>query len=527
MSIYQTTEYDYDDLYDWYSIQYTIENDVVIRTRATYDANYEIFSEFENGILVQEYTTGDGAFDALGYEYRFVQFDSTGVTTSRLTGYPDDLSVSETFENGIRTETKITDGIYGDNVQPWTEIVLTYDATGTNIVSRTTTYDDGTILTDGFGDFGGLRSETIFDLDQTKNWLSQDKHYDYNGDLEYRRIDYDNGIVRQDFYEGGQRFATAKTDNVYSNNDGIKSWTYIASEFDADGKLAARTTQYDNGVLKTEAWEGGLRISFLQEDTENAKNWITITRSYDENGVIARQDIDYDNGDVTVNLYTDGARTQRLQLDGNDSSSWLVQVTDWGPEGKTVTRYNSVEEIPVDIFPYFDGLEPPVQLTEMVLDFNDGMDILNGWTTLDDTFVVDVGQGESGLQGRVMTNEYGGATEQDADLEAFNSWGATVGFEMVDGGDFDFASISLANASKSDTQYIPEYKWANQVTINGYNDGVLVDQMLIDLTFDHVTHDVGFEGIDRLELVASGGGVTNQYVENAGWFSMDDLTFLA
>jgi hypothetical protein len=49
----------------------------------------------------------------------------------------------------------------------------------------------------------------------------------------------------------------------------------------------------------------------------------------------------------------------------------------------------------------------------------------------------------------------------------------------------------------------------------------------IDLTFDHVTHDLNWEGIDHIEFVASGGTITNDYVENAGWLSMDDLVFIA
>lgn len=48
----------------------------------------------------------------------------------------------------------------------------------------------------------------------------------------------------------------------------------------------------------------------------------------------------------------------------------------------------------------------------------------------------------------------------------------------------------------------------------------------IDLTFDHVTHVLDWQDLDQIEFVASGGGITNDHVENAGWFSMDDLVFL-
>ena len=63
--------------------------------------------------------------------------------------------------------------------------------------------------------------------------------------------------------------------------------------------------------------------------------------------------------------------------------------------------------------------------------------------------------------------------------------------------------------------------------INGYSDDALLLSVEIDLTFDHVTHNLNWQGLDRIKFVASGGGITNEHVENAGWFSTDDLSFLA
>lgn len=171
----------------------------------------------------------------------------------------------------------------------------------------------------------------------------------------------------------------------------------------------------------------------------------------------------------------------------------------------------------------FEEIIPP---TTYVLDFNNGLRLGDGDATLVGDFVAHVSQGEHDIQGLIMPYDY----EQgagDPDLEAFNSWGATVGFSRADGDVFDFARLSLANTSKQVPENIPEYKWANSVEITGYNDGVAIASRSIDLTFEHVVHDLGFEGIDYLEIRASGGGISNGHVQNAGWFSMDDLTFIA
>jgi len=230
--------------------------------------------------------------------------------------------------------------------------------------------------------------------------------------------------------------------------------------------------------------------------TADIKNWNTVTSTY-EAGQISEKTVLLDNGDVNISLYEGGARTQLIQYDGAEA----------------------------DILSFFPDLAPEIERTEQVLDFNDGQRLTDGDVVLDGTFALDVSKGQHNIQGALTAYEYGGENA-DADKEAFNSWGATVGFSKVDEDEFDFGSLSLANSSKADTTNIPESNWANKVTINGYNDEVLVQSIEIDLTFEHVTHDLGWTGIDNIEFVASGGGITNDHVENAGWFSMDDLVFL-
>ncbi|MDA7967279.1 hypothetical protein, partial [Ruegeria sp.] len=363
--------------------------------------------------------------------------------------------------------------------------------------------------------------KTVQDFLQTKSWDTIDTFFDLNGNKTAKTTTYDNGIVKHQTWEDGQRSSTTRTDE----ND-VKSWDTINTIFDESGNKSEKTTIYDNGVVKHETWSDGQRVSISKTDEQDAKSWDTITNTY-QDGQLSERRVEKDNGDVTVTLYADGIRSQKLQLDGDDSASWVLKVTSY-PEagGKEVVVYEAVEDIPETFFQYFPELTPPIALDEFVLDFNDGTRIKDGDQVLDGAFIASVSKGGNNFDGTLTPYEYGGSTP-DTDLEAFNSWGATVGFSKADGEEFNFNSVSLANASKSDTTHIPESNWANQVTINAYNDDVLVHSTQIDLTFDHVTHEFDWTGIDYIEFVASGGEITNDHVENAGWFSMDDLSFFA
>ena len=515
MARYQTTEFDTENQFDWASIQYTIEDDVVVATRTTFDAGYEVFGTYEDGVLRQEFYVGTD--EALGFDNRFIDYDANGIMTERGTVYPDSIRVTETFQNGVPNEILIQDGFFGDGAKPWNQIVLRYDASG-NIVGRTITNDNGTRTVEAFapGHFS-----TVQDFLQTKSWDRIDTFFDVNGETTGRTTTYDNGIVKQETWTDGQRSNVTQTDG-----SDIKSWETISTSFDGSGKKSEKTTTYDNGVVKHEIWSNGQRVSISQTGELDAKSWDSITTTY-QDGQISERRLEKDNGDVTVTLYADGKRSDVLQLDGDDSASWALKVTSYpDAAGKEISLYEKVEDIPESLFQYFPELTAPDPLEEFVLDFNDGTRINDSDQVLNGAFIASVSKGQSNTDGILTPYEYGGSNP-DPDLEAFNSWGATVGFSKSDGEEFNFNSVSLANASRSDTTYIPESNWANQVTINAYNGDELVHSAEVDLTFDHVTHEFDWRDIDHVEFVASGGEITNDHVENAGWFSMDDLSFFA
>ncbi len=206
MARYQTTEFDTENQFDWASIQYTIEDDVVVATRTTFDAGYEVFGTYEDGVLRQEFYVGTE--EALGFDNRFIDYDANGIMTERGTVYPDSIRVTETFQNGVPNEILIQDGFFGDGAKPWDQIVLRYDASG-NIIGRTITNDNGARTVEAFapGHFS-----TVQDFLQTKSWDRIDSFFDVNGETNGRTTTYDNGIVKQETWADGQHSNVTQTD---------------------------------------------------------------------------------------------------------------------------------------------------------------------------------------------------------------------------------------------------------------------------------------------------------------------------
>lgn len=513
-----------DNLEPWSRFTTAFEPDGdVASLQYAYDDGSSLFETFTDGVqsLKLEKFPDVVGFDSL----RVVQtnFDANGTVDRKVIGFHDERpTVFEYYTDGaLHTIVMDDKGNGGAGVKPWQIFQRNFDTETAELTGRYFRFDNGTTKSETYEN-GTLTSVKQTDRDDAVNWDTIQSSYDAVGQLAMRTTVYDNGEARVDTFIEGVRATTDRQDA-----DDAFSWDNIQVFFDENSKLNTRETTYDNGVIKTENFDGGVRISTTQTDINDAKNWDTITTTF-EDGKPSEKRVELDNEDITLTFYTDGKRTQTVQYDGNDSVSWIIRVIDYPPEGgRDVTKYSGLEDIPADVLALFPEIAPPITTTEYVLDFNDQGSLADGYLVMDDTFELSIGQGKYNIHGQLISNEYGGATQQDDDLEAFNSWGATIGFEKVDADEFEFASVSLANSSRSDTTNSQESNWANTVTINGFNDGVLVQTVDVDLTFDHVTHDLNWAGVDQIAFVASGGGITNDFVENAGWFSMDDLVFIA
>jgi len=97
------------------------------------------------------------------------------------------------------------------------------------------------------------------------------------------------------------------------------------------------------------------------------------------------------------------------------------------------------------------------------------------------------------------------------EMFAFNAFGTMAG--LSGGSAFDFEGVYLAGWTQSDAEW---YANAHTVTINGYNNGTLVDTYGAQLTLGAMTYfNVAMNNVDQLEFSGDSGR----------WFLMDNFTY--
>lgn len=96
---------------------------------------------------------------------------------------------------------------------------------------------------------------------------------------------------------------------------------------------------------------------------------------------------------------------------------------------------------------------------------------------------------------------------------AFNGYGTSA--SLSDGSDFNFNGAYLTGWLNYDAEW---YANAHTVTIEGYNNGTLVDTYVANLVLGTMTYfNVSMNGVDQLTFTTDGGR----------WFVMDDFTYNA
>ncbi|PJI91851.1 hypothetical protein BC777_0692 [Yoonia maricola] len=365
MTLQQSTIFDTNDEFSWESIQTTVDTDtgLVVSTRTLFDIGNEVIATFENGILVRDINLG--TIETVGFTNRFTEYDMSGQPTSIGTVYADDLRVTESFENGIRTQTLLQDGFFGDGAKPWAEITLTHDAEG-NIATRTTKLDNGLISLDIF--LQGV-SETRYDYSQTKNWDFIDTTFDGNGARISENVVYDNGVVQMTDFSDGVRISSERDDIA-----DVFSWETITTLFDFGGAISERETIFDDGVTKFEEFDNGIRTSMTQFDNVGfdgvpapdggAKTWQEIYTSYDENGEIDTRETIFDDGVTKFEEFDNGVRASTTQFDNvgfdgvpapdGGAKTWQEIYTSYDENGEIDTR-ETVFDNGVTKFEEFDN----------------------------------------------------------------------------------------------------------------------------------------------------------------------------
>ena len=235
------------------------------------------------------------------------------------------------------------------------------------IDSIDTIYDDGVVKYELFEN--GVRVQTFQDdnLDEfgeapadggAKSWTSIQTNYTETGQIADRETRYDDGVVKFEDFENGVRSRTFQDDNLDEFGEapadgGAKSWTSIQTNYDETGQIAQQSILYDNGVEATKEYENGMLQFDVREDVADEFEWNLITTTYEGGERVAKQ-TQYDNLDSLTQIFDDKMRVAQIEMDGDNSDSWAFEVTEFGLDGATVATYDSFEELPEEFAIYFD-----------------------------------------------------------------------------------------------------------------------------------------------------------------------------
>lgn len=345
-----------DDTEAWTSLSTEFNaQGTVIATYTTYDDGRMREQRFDGNQLKAEFITyPDGRIESVSTIY------VDGVLERKFVDFSDGTTYQEEFTDGVRdtrfTSDRPTDDA-PDGAKPWSAITTRYDTATGDVTEKSTSNDDGTSKLELFED-GTRTTTTQTDNDDVKNWTSIETIFDEDGVIASRETLLDNGIVRQQLFEDGVRSETIQLDNVDGSgasapDGGAKAWQEIYTSFDSDGVITGRETVLDDGVIKLEQFEGGIRSFKVELDNVQgfgdtapdggAKSWQEIYTTYDSAGAISERDTVFDNGVTKLEFFIDGVRSNTTQLDNVDGSgapapdggakSWQEIYTTFDSEG--------------------------------------------------------------------------------------------------------------------------------------------------------------------------------------------------
>jgi len=290
-------------------------------------------------------------------------YDAAGQMAGRITTLDNGIVREESFANGVRVHLRQTDTAPGDagaGVKLWDTIDTYYDANG-DMAARLTQYDTGIVREEEFD--AGTRTRLV-QMDNpedafgtgVKAWDRIETYYDEDGLIGARITTYDDGRVRQDSFENGVRTSTEIQDNAFGSGESQYAWTAINISYDQNGKIAEKSTIYDDGRVRQDRYEDGVRTETTIEDRFlfNGGNydWDTQHLEFAADGSIVSRDVSYDDGDAVQTIYEDGVLVARSEFDGDGSEAWLGRMTTFDEEGAVVSRqtYASQSELPEDFF---------------------------------------------------------------------------------------------------------------------------------------------------------------------------------
>ena len=434
---------DVNDAVSWTEIQTTYDQlGLMVERLTVYDDQSIMHETFEFGQRSNTYRSDEA--DAYSWSQIVTDYDWAGQISKRVTDYDDGSHTYEEFLDGQRTMMHQTDVTDAKN---WETISTDYDLDG-RLINRMINYDDGTYTYESFID-GQRSSMSKADALNVKNWETIGIQYDEAGKISHRLTDYDDGTFKFEQFENGLRTSTYQSDNLVDHVDppedgGAKNWETIETQYDEAGNVSSRLTDYDDGIVKFEQFENGVRsrthLADNLVDPENppedggVKNWETIDTRYDEAGKISSRLTEYDDGTVTYELFEDGVRTSTYQSDNfvdhvdppvnGGAKNWETIETFYDESGnvaqKVVTYDNGSEA--------FTAYENGVRHLTLFEDTEDAFDWDFKFTNYDENGKVSARSTvqDNGDEMALFYEEQALMARVDIDGDGSHSWGAKL-----------------------------------------------------------------------------------------------------
>ncbi len=322
MPLSTSITFDENDVYNWFSIETTIITEIghVFSRIITYDDGSIKEQEFdETGAL--SYMFQSDPNNAFAWETIETIYDYASSSLSeRVIVYDNGNTTEQTFNAGVITNSLLVDN--GDDYD-WSWIDSSYDQNG-QISERELLYDNGVFTTQLF-DAGTITFSLSVDVDDfySDAWDVVTLFYS-DGELSERQTRYDNGSFKVEVFADGTLSETVQIDDYFGAGNAY-DWSRIDTTYDQSGLIQYRETVFDNGVMKYEEFENGIRtemtqldgFSYSEEPLDGGANaWQQIYTAYDQSSLIEYRETVFDNGVLKYEEFENGTRTEMTQLDG-------------------------------------------------------------------------------------------------------------------------------------------------------------------------------------------------------------------
>ncbi len=331
-----------------------------IETRYEVDGSIaEKFTILDNGIYklenfedgqrrrVEQFDNPEGSGNAKSWDRIETDFSADGTIEYKTTFYDNGIIHDLRYESGVQAELVQYDNPQdgpGGGAKSWDRIETRYDSNGA-IAEKVTFNDNGVIVQQAYQN-GVIAQSIQMDNPQggstasVKSWDRIETNFDETGQRVDKVTFFDNGIIREEYYNAGQRVFMNETDNPQNPDQSAASWSNRQTEYEADGTIAFRLTEFDDGRLREETFENGkLKQSVTLDNPyseDNAYSWEFQFTIKDENGQNEASGTAYDNGDLLLHLFDAGTKMLKGEFDGDGSEDWLARETLYDTDGAVV-----------------------------------------------------------------------------------------------------------------------------------------------------------------------------------------------